>query len=208
MGQPAVSQQLRVLRHLGLVVGDATGARSFTRCTTITSMRSWPSARTPTICDSDSRQRPQQAVAGMSVASPALLAAAAGVGFGHAILPDHWVPFAVLGRTRRYPLSRSLGSRDSRVSPTSCLARAGCGHHRDRTPVPLNHRDAQDTIIGCLLIATGIGFTLLELTGHGPRPRPPPQPPRTTTTTTTMPTTTATTMPTTASLCAFFSLSK
>ena len=26
---------------------------------------------------------------------------------------------------------------------------------------------AQDTIIGCLLIATGIGFTLLELTGHG-----------------------------------------
>ena len=26
---------------------------------------------------------------------------------------------------------------------------------------------AQDTIIGCILIATGIGFVLLELTGHG-----------------------------------------
>ena len=32
-------------------------------------------------------------------ATPALLAAAAGVGFGHAILPDHWVPLAVVGRT-------------------------------------------------------------------------------------------------------------
>ena len=38
--------------------------------------------------------------------TPALLAAAAGVGFGHAILPDHWVPLAVVGRTRRYPLTK------------------------------------------------------------------------------------------------------
>ncbi len=42
----------------------------------------------------------------MSGTGPALLAAAAGVGFGHAVLPDHWVPLAVIGRTRRYPLSR------------------------------------------------------------------------------------------------------
>lgn len=42
----------------------------------------------------------------MSATTPALLAAAAGVGFGHAILPDHWVPLAVVGRTRRYPLAR------------------------------------------------------------------------------------------------------
>ena len=42
----------------------------------------------------------------MTATGPALLAAAAGVGFGHAILPDHWVPLAVVGRTRRYPLSR------------------------------------------------------------------------------------------------------
>jgi len=39
-------------------------------------------------------------------ATPALIAAAAGVGFGHAVLPDHWVPLAVLGRTRRYPIAR------------------------------------------------------------------------------------------------------
>ena len=42
----------------------------------------------------------------MSGTTPALFAAAAGVGFGHAILPDHWVPLAVLGRARRYPLSK------------------------------------------------------------------------------------------------------
>jgi hypothetical protein len=42
----------------------------------------------------------------MNSNSVALLAAAAGVGFGHAILPDHWVPLSVLGRTRRYPLAK------------------------------------------------------------------------------------------------------
>ena len=39
-------------------------------------------------------------------ATPALLLAAGGVGFGHAVLPDHWVPLAVVGRTQRYPLSK------------------------------------------------------------------------------------------------------
>jgi hypothetical protein len=39
-------------------------------------------------------------------ATPALIAAAAGVGLGHAILPDHWVPLAMVGRTQRYPLSK------------------------------------------------------------------------------------------------------
>jgi nickel/cobalt transporter (NicO) family protein len=104
----------------------------------------------------------------MSATGPALLAAAAGVGFGHAILPDHWVPLAVLGRTRRYPLSR--------VARLSGLA--GVAHVLVSIilgaviiAVGLQFRStvehAQDTIIGCILIATGIGFLLLELTGHG-----------------------------------------
>jgi nickel/cobalt transporter (NicO) family protein len=104
----------------------------------------------------------------MSAAGPALLAAAAGVGFGHAILPDHWVPLAVLGRTRRYPLSR--------VARLSGLA--GVAHVLVSiilgaviVAVGLQFRStvehAQDTIIGCILIATGVGFLLLELTGHG-----------------------------------------
>ena len=104
----------------------------------------------------------------MSGNTPALLAAAAGVGFGHAILPDHWVPLAVLGRTRRYPLSR--------VARLSGLA--GVAHVLVSIvlgaviiAVGLQFRgavqSAQDTIVGCVLIATGIGFVVLELSGRG-----------------------------------------
>ena len=104
----------------------------------------------------------------MTENGPALLAAAAGVGFGHAVLPDHWVPLAVLGRTRRYPLGR--------IARLSLLA--GVAHVLVSVIlgaviviVGLQFRStvehAQNTIIGCLLIATGIGFAVLELTGHG-----------------------------------------
>jgi nickel/cobalt transporter (NicO) family protein len=99
---------------------------------------------------------------------PALLAAAAGVGFGHAVLPDHWVPLAVLGRARRYPLSR--------VARLSGLA--GVAHVLVSIvlggviiAVGLQFRSAvqsaEDTIVGAILIATGLGFAILELTGHG-----------------------------------------
>jgi nickel/cobalt transporter (NicO) family protein len=101
-------------------------------------------------------------------ATPALLAAAAGVGFGHAVLPDHWVPLAVVGRTQHYPLSK--------VARLSGLA--GVAHVLVSIvlgaviiAVGLQFRSsvehAQDTIIGSLLIATGIGFLVLELSGHG-----------------------------------------
>lgn len=104
----------------------------------------------------------------MSATTPALIAAAAGVGFGHAILPDHWVPLAVVGRTRRYPLAR--------VARLSGLA--GIAHVLVSIilgaliiAVGLQFRStiqgAQDTIIGAILILTGLGFAALELTGHG-----------------------------------------
>lgn len=104
----------------------------------------------------------------MTANGPALLAAAAGVGFGHAILPDHWVPLAVLGRTRRYPLSK--------VARLSGLA--GVAHVLVSIvlgaviiAVGLQFRSAiqsaEDTIVGGLLIATGVGFMLLELSGRG-----------------------------------------
>ncbi|MGZ4326682.1 MAG: hypothetical protein ACXVXL_01365 [Solirubrobacteraceae bacterium] len=100
--------------------------------------------------------------------TPALIAAAAGVGFGHAILPDHWVPLAVVGRTRRYPLSK--------VARLSGLA--GVAHVMVSLVlgaviviVGLQLRDriesAQSTIIGLILIATGVGFLVLELSGPG-----------------------------------------
>jgi nickel/cobalt exporter len=104
----------------------------------------------------------------VSAATPALFAAAAGVGFGHAILPDHWVPLAVLGRSRRYPLSK--------IARLSGLA--GVAHvllsivlGAAIIVVGLQFRSsvsrAQDAIIGCLLVATGLGFGVLQATGHG-----------------------------------------
>jgi nickel/cobalt exporter len=98
----------------------------------------------------------------------ALLLAAAGVGFGHAILPDHWVPLAVLGRAQRYPLSR--------VARLSSLA--GVAHVLVSLllgaiiiAVGLQFRSsvqsAQDAIVGGVLIATGVGFLALELSGRG-----------------------------------------
>jgi ABC-type nickel/cobalt efflux system permease component RcnA len=104
----------------------------------------------------------------MNATTPALIAAAAGVGLGHAIMPDHWVPLAVIGRTRRWPLAR--------VARLSGLA--GIAHVLVSVLlgaviiiVGLEFRStiqhAQDTIVGLVLIATGLGFTVLELTGRG-----------------------------------------
>jgi putative Mn2+ efflux pump MntP len=102
------------------------------------------------------------------VSATAAVLAAAGVGFGHAILPDHWAPLAVLGRTRRYPLSK--------VARLSGLA--GVAHVLVSIvlgaviiAIGLQFRStvehAQNAIVGSLLIATGVAFLVLELTGHG-----------------------------------------
>jgi nickel/cobalt transporter (NicO) family protein len=104
----------------------------------------------------------------VSATGPALLAAAAGVGFGHAILPDHWVPLAVLGRTRRYPLSRI-----ARLSGLAGIAHVLVSIVLGAVIIAIGLQfrstvqHAQDTIIGCILIATGIGFLVLEATGRG-----------------------------------------
>jgi nickel/cobalt exporter len=104
----------------------------------------------------------------VSATTPALVVAAAGVGFGHAILPDHWVPLGVLSRTNRYPLSR--------VARLAGLA--GVAHVLVSlvigaviVVVGLQLRSTvehvQNAIVGGLLIATGLGFALLEATGRG-----------------------------------------
>ena len=104
----------------------------------------------------------------MSGTTPALFAAAAGVGFGHAILPDHWVPLAVLGRARRYPLSKV-----ARLSGLAGVAHVLLSIVLGAVIIAIGLQfrstiqSAQDTIIGSLLIATGVGFAVFELTGHG-----------------------------------------
>jgi FtsH-binding integral membrane protein len=104
----------------------------------------------------------------VSSTTPALLAAAAGVGFGHAILPDHWVPLAVLGRARRYPLSKV-----ARLSGLAGVAHVLLSIVLGAVIIAIGLQfrstvqSAQDTIIGLLLIATGLGFVVLELMGRG-----------------------------------------
>lgn len=104
----------------------------------------------------------------MSATSPALLAASAGVGFGHAILPDHWLPLAVLGRARRYPLATV-----ARLSLLAAIAHVLLSLVLGGVMIAIGLefrstiQSAQDTVIGCLLIATGLGFAVLELTGRG-----------------------------------------
>jgi hypothetical protein len=103
----------------------------------------------------------------VSSTTPAVLAAAAGVGVGHAILPDHWVPLAVVGRTQHYPLAR--------VARLSLLA--GIAHVLVSlllgaiiVVIGLQLRStvesAQNTIIGAVLVLTGVGFAALELTSR------------------------------------------
>jgi ABC-type nickel/cobalt efflux system permease component RcnA len=99
---------------------------------------------------------------------PLLLAAAGSVGFLHSILPDHWVPLAVVGRTQRWGLVR--------VARTSLLA--SIGHVLTSiilagiiALVGLQFRSAfesqQAHIVGVILAITGIAFLIWGLTGHG-----------------------------------------
>lgn len=104
----------------------------------------------------------------MSGTTPALIAAAAGVGLGHAILPDHWVPLAVVGRTQKLPLRRV-----ARLSLLAGIAHVLVSLLLGGIIIVLGLQfrsaiqSAQSTIIGTVLVLTGLGFLALELTGHG-----------------------------------------
>jgi nickel/cobalt transporter (NicO) family protein len=102
--------------------------------------------------------------------SPAIapLLAAAGVALGHAVLPDHWVPLAVIGRTRRYPLGRI-----ARLSGLAGVAHVLVSLALGAVIIVIGLQfraqieHAQDAIVGLLLIGTGVAFAVVELTGRG-----------------------------------------
>ena len=104
----------------------------------------------------------------MSGTTPALIAAAAGVGLGHAILPDHWVPLAVVGRTQKLSLRRV-----ARLSLLAGIAHVLVSLLLGGIIITLGLQfrsaieSAQSTIIGTVLVLTGLGFLALELSGHG-----------------------------------------
>ncbi|GAC1401034.1 MAG: hypothetical protein NVSMB49_14580 [Ktedonobacteraceae bacterium] len=97
-----------------------------------------------------------------------LLGAAATVAILHSILPDHWVPLAVVARTQRWSIRR--------VARVSALASVG---HVVASLIlggivaliGLQFQRALDTqqghIVGGILILTGIGFLLWGLVGGG-----------------------------------------
>jgi ABC-type nickel/cobalt efflux system permease component RcnA len=94
--------------------------------------------------------------------------AAAGIGFGHAALPDHWMPLAVLSRTRRYTTVRvlrlSLAASVAHVLVSLLLGGV-------LVLVGLRFRDTvaqhTDLVVGGILFATGLVFLGMELLGRG-----------------------------------------
>src|SRR5436305_3656305 len=103
----------------------------------------------------------------MSITAAPLLAAA-GVALGHAVLPDHWVPLAVIGRTRRYPLRR-IARLSSLAGIAHVLVSLMLGTVIIVIGLQFRSRieSAQDTVVGLLLIGTGVAFAVLELAGRG-----------------------------------------
>lgn len=97
-----------------------------------------------------------------------LLAAAAGVGFGHAVLPDHWVPLAVIARTERHPLRRVM-----RLSAMAGVAHVLLSLILGAVIITVGLRFSgtvqhhANLVVGCLLLATGAVFLALEFLGRG-----------------------------------------
>ncbi|HJP74274.1 MAG TPA: hypothetical protein VJ914_08400 [Pseudonocardiaceae bacterium] len=101
-------------------------------------------------------------------AALALLLAAAGVGIGHAVLPDHWVPLAVLSRAQRYPLRRTL-----RLSAAAGVAHVLLSLLLGAVVIAvglrfrgvIEHNEA--LVVGGLLALTGASYLVVELLGKG-----------------------------------------
>ncbi len=104
----------------------------------------------------------------MTSTTAALLLASAGVGLGHAILPDHWLPLAVLGRTRRYPAARV-----ARLSGLAGVAHVLVSIVLGAVIVVIGLqfrslvRGDEGLIVGVILLGTAVGFVIAELTGYG-----------------------------------------
>jgi nickel/cobalt transporter (NicO) family protein len=96
------------------------------------------------------------------------LLAAAGVGLGHAVMPDHWLPLAVMSRTRRYRTARVL-----RLSLAAALAHVvvSLALGGILIVIGLQFRATvarhTDLVVGGILLATGAVFLILELLGKG-----------------------------------------
>jgi nickel/cobalt transporter (NicO) family protein len=99
---------------------------------------------------------------------PAILLAAAGVGVGHAVMPDHWLPLAALSRTQRYRPARvlrlSLAAAVAHVVISVALGGILIGIGLQFRATVARHTGL---VVGGILLATGAVFLCLELLGKG-----------------------------------------
>jgi nickel/cobalt transporter (NicO) family protein len=99
---------------------------------------------------------------------PALLLAAAGVGVGHAVMPDHWLPLAVVSRTSRYRTARIV-----RLSLAAALTHVVVSlvFGAILVVIGLQFRTTlarhTDLVVGGILLATGVAFAVLDRLGKG-----------------------------------------
>jgi nickel/cobalt transporter (NicO) family protein len=99
---------------------------------------------------------------------PVILLAAAGVGFGHAVMPDHWLPLAILSRTRRYRTGTvarlSLAAAVAHVVVSLLLGGVVILVGLQFRATIAGHTDL---VTGGILLATGAVFLILDLHGKG-----------------------------------------
>lgn len=102
-----------------------------------------------------------------------LLGAAGVVAILHSVLPDHWVPLAVVARTQRWSLWH--------VGRVSLLAALGhvvtslvLGGIIALIGLQFQHQieTQQGHIVGVVLVLTGIGFLIWGFVGHGSHDHP------------------------------------
>jgi nickel/cobalt transporter (NicO) family protein len=99
---------------------------------------------------------------------PALVLAAAGVGIGHAVMPDHWLPLAVVSRTSRYRTVRVV-----RLSLAAALTHVVVSLVSGGILIVIGLQFRAtvtrhtDLVVGGILLATGAVFGVLDLLGKG-----------------------------------------
>ena len=97
-----------------------------------------------------------------------LLLGAAAVGLVHSLLPDHWVPLAVVARTQRWSLLR-LGRVSALASGAHVVTSVVLGGVVALVGLQFQKQieAQQGHVVGAVLVATGAAFLVWGLTGHG-----------------------------------------